>query len=160
MIFNTLNFVFFVGIKKYTAIMPIRIYNIESPRESILLIGQNYEYLKTEKLLGSCDKIFQGWLDPHKGCYFPIEKIRDFATERNLPLMKAVKIFFKEKPEELEKRKTSLMEWDRKNERLFRIVYGIAARHRVYIRWHGFTAKNNPVVGISTNGLLFAHYLF
>ncbi len=81
----------------------------------------------TERLYKACQKIMYCWLYKYKGCYIP----------ENRPYPPFIKMWLKEHPEEKRKMELSRKEWEAKRDKQFRIVYGIAKKHHIYMEWCG-----------------------
>ena len=78
-------------------------------------------------LLGACHKVYEGWLHQYKGCYLP-------NYPKSVTSMSAYIKWLKENPDEQEKIKASRAEWKREYDRQFRIIFGIAKRHGLYLK--------------------------
>lgn len=121
----------------------------------------NYEAINPEALFGkdaqrmlnACDKAKRNWIHPYDGCYranYPgiteLKKIlvipegSSFGTECKAFL----KQWYAEHPEEEAKEKASRKEWENQRDKQFKIIFGIAKRHGLYIKWHG---NSNPCCG-------------
>ena len=101
------------------------------------------------RLLKACDKVFHNWLPngKYEGCYRSpsrptldeISKTIDTSTGDNIATTckAAIATWEVENPEEAEKEKRSRQEWEAQRDKQFRIIYGIALRHNLYMHWHG-----------------------
>ena len=96
------------------------------------------------KLFSACRKILDNHLHPYEGCYCShpsaselrrtlfIPQGSNFATVRKSFL----KQWYIDHPDEAQKMEASRKEWEEQRTRQFLIVYGIAKRHGLHLRWH------------------------
>lgn len=100
-------------------------------------------------LLTACRIAFRNWLpsDKSKNCYLSpyrptlndirrtinISKGNDFITAYRAAMSEWEANY----PEEAAKEQLSLKKWENNRDRQFRIIYGIARRHGLYLYWHG-----------------------
>lgn len=106
-----------------------------------------------DRLLKACAKIFENSLYPYEGCYKSLfrptlREVRALAiTEgKNLALVyrDMVKAWEEENPEEIAKERLSREEWENNYQKQFRIIFGIAKKHRLHLEWHG---EDSPSFG-------------
>ena len=109
-----------------------------------------------KRLLEACDKAFHNWLpsSAYKECYRSpsrptlgdARKIHD--SSKGEPLGATYKSLVTEwetsHPEEVAKEQLSRKEWEANRDKQFRIIYGIARRHGLYLDWHGNNAPYFP----------------
>lgn len=91
-----------------------------------------------------CKKILHHSLRPYEGCkranYQEVKAIREELIangETTGLLRKAYDIWMERNPEKAEAIQESHREWEAERDRQFRILYGIAKRHGVYLKWYG-----------------------
>lgn len=99
-----------------------------------------------KRLEKACDNIMDNWLYKYKGCYranYPslseVWKTTDIPKGSSLAKVwkQAIKDWYEDHPGEKEKVENSRREWEENRDRQFRIVYGIAKRHGLYLDWCG-----------------------
>ena len=101
----------------------------------------------SEKLLNACYQVYQDWLYPYAGCYHSPSR-PTFSDARALTnvlkdesvgsILKSLIFEWKEDhPEEFAKEQHSRKEWEENHDKQFRIIYGIAKRHGLYLEWLG-----------------------
>ena len=116
----------------FYSIVPIKYANarrIKMGRE-IVIVNNNNERIPVKELFGkdsarlvrACCNIMENWLYPYKNCYLPA----------NRPALPYLKEWYKEHPDEKEKRDSSRKDWEAQRDKQFRIVYGIAKHHLLY----------------------------
>ena len=99
------------------------------------------------KLFEACKIVMENWLHPYADCYranYPnMSEIRkEVGTDNFAAKFKAfMKQWYAQNPDEALKEISSRKEWEENRDKQFRIIYGIAKRHRLYLKWHG----NNDV---------------
>ena len=106
-----------------------------------------------EHISNACRKVMHDWLYPYDGCYyanhpkiFELSKIlsipdgSNFITEYKAFLEK----WYEKNPDEKAKEEQSRKDWEERRDKQFRIIYGIARRHGLYLKWHG---NSNPCCG-------------
>lgn len=97
----------------------------------------------SERFIRACCKVMENWLHPYKDCYVP----------KNKPALPYLKEWYKEHPDEKEKRDSSRKDWEAQRDKQFRIVYGIANHHHLYMKWCGYgTVSCGDKWVISKNG--------
>lgn len=100
-----------------------------------------------KRLLKACDTVFKNWLTSgqYEGCYRArsrptLEDVRKNVSKVD-NIMDAYKAAMAEwetaNPEEVAKEQASRNEWEKKRDKQFRIIYGIARRHGLYLEWYG-----------------------
>ena len=99
------------------------------------------------KLLYACERVYKNWLYPYEGCYraegrpssvelherIIVPKGSTFAREAR----KAIYQWYEEHPDEKAKEMASKKRWEAERDKQFRIIYGVAKRHRLHIDWYG-----------------------
>ena len=129
--------------------------------EFIGIVDSHGNEIKLETLFGkdasklskACKNVFNNWLHPYRGCYHPdcpdayalykelvIPEGSNFMTEYKAFMMK----WYSEHPEEAQKEADSRKEWETKLKKQFRVVYDIAKRRGLYLKWYG---RCNPCCG-------------
>lgn len=108
---------------------------------------------EVEKLNFSCNKIMKNWLHKYDGCYISPYKPK-LRQVRNLPIPEGETLISEYKkllekwylmyPEEAKKEESSKKSWEFQHDHQFKVVFGIAARHHIYIKWCG---NGNPSFG-------------
>ena len=113
---------------------------------------------EVKKLNISCNTIMKNWLHEYEGCYVSPYKPK-FSTFKKLNISnsndfgggsvaseykKFLKHWYLNHPEEKEKEDESKKLWESQRDHQFNVVFGIAARHHIYIKWCG---KCNPSLG-------------
>ncbi len=104
-------------------------------REIVIVDNHNSERIPVKELFGkdsarlvrACCNVMENWLHPYKDCYIP----------ENKPALPFLKEWYKEHPDEKVKRDSSRKDWETQRDKQFRIVYGIAKHHHLYMRWCG-----------------------
>ena len=71
------------------------------------------------------------------GCIKPVRKLCIAGFINTRPYPPFIKMWLKEHPEEKRKMELSRKEWEAKRDKQFRIVYGIAKKHHIYMEWCG-----------------------
>ena len=104
------------------------------------------------RLLEACNKAFHNWLSSgeYEGCYHSpsrptlrdIRKIHDSSKGETLfaTYESVMTEWETANPEEVAKEQLSRKEWEENRDRQFRIIYGIARRHGLYLDWHGHSS--------------------
>lgn len=117
--------------------------------------------IKLESLFGKdakqisdvCRNVMHNWLYPYDGCYRAdrpkLSELRrslfipdgsNFITEYKAFLIG----WYENNPDEKAKEEQSRKEWEKRRDKQFRVIYGIARRHGLYLKWHG---NSNPCCG-------------
>lgn len=101
----------------------------------------------TQRLFDACNKVMHDWLYKYDGCYIPsgrptlFELFKTVSSSDRTARMTVCKSIQEEwnlsHPEDREKEINSRKEWERNHDKQFRIIYGIAKRHVLYLEWHG-----------------------
>ena len=91
----------------------------------------------TQLLLEACEKAMNNWLYPYADCYSAIRKFRESSFWKGVGLCKAYKDFLDANPVESQKVEASRRKWEEQCAKQFRIIFGVAKRHGMYIHWHG-----------------------
>lgn len=97
----------------------------------------------SKRLLAACDATFKNWLRPFDCCYRSpsrpyLNAIRKDCTGDVAKTYKAAIAEWEEShPEEAAKERLSRKDWEAQRDKQFRIIYGIARRHGLYLEWHG-----------------------
>lgn len=101
----------------------------------------------SERLLNACYQVFQNWLYPHAGCYHSPSHPRWSDAQSLAKVLKdeSVGSVFKsliaewkeDHPDEFAKEQLSRKVWEANRDKQFRIIYGIAKRHGLYLEWLG-----------------------
>lgn len=102
------------------------------------LDAEKYFGKDTAILFECCSKILENALKNFKGCKsYNWEDIRKIRQERKVGAKEAIEIYRDENPEKVKRVEESQKRWKEENERLFKIVYGIARRHHIFLDWLG-----------------------
>lgn len=106
-----------------------------------------------EKISEACINVMKNWLYPYKGCYQtkrPLlqEFLKNFAPMDKANIVIEYKEFiakwYADNPDEAKKEEDSSKEWEKHRNEQFRIIYGIAKKHKMFLKWCG---NNNPRYG-------------
>ena len=99
-----------------------------------ILVGKD-----VKKLTTACENIMHNWLYRYDGCYFSPSRPRPsrFRRQEGVSFRELTEIWMEENPDEVEKEKESRGKWEQNRDRQFKIVYGIAKRHGLYLEWCG-----------------------
>ena len=109
-----------------------------------------------KRLLAACNIAFHNWLPSgrYEGCYCSPSRptLSDFRETFDISKGGSLIAAFKAKmaawesdnPEEVAKEQLSRKKWEDNCDKQFRIIYGIAKRHGLYIKWHG---NSSPCCG-------------
>ena len=99
---------------------------------------------EADRMHDVCEIILRNALRPYEGCLHPnYDEVKAIKADlvasgvANHSLRDAYDIWMECHPEEAEEIKASRKAWEEERDRQFRIVYGIAKRHNVYLKWHG-----------------------
>jgi len=119
-----------------------RILNLktQTPIEPTELFG-----MSAKRLMAACNKVMDYELHPYAGCYRAPNRPRahDIYLNRNpnetfgSQLKAAMTKWRDENPEEFAKEEASRKEWEFEREKQFRIIFGIAKRKGLYMKWYG-----------------------
>ena len=99
-----------------------------------------------KRLLKACDRAFRNWLPSgDRDCYRSPSRpnVRDILAtvsgrDQFMAAYKAAMAAWADSnPEEAAKEQRSRKEWEENRDKQFRIIYGIAHRHGLYLRWYG-----------------------
>ena len=128
----------------------------DSPIDPAEIFGKD-----TSRIIKAFDKVLDHWLYPHQGCYrspyrptcekvrkeinLSKENIESIAIEILIDAIDLLAAYMAANdaweatnPEEVAKEQLSRMEWESNRDRQFRIIYGIAQRHGLFLEWHGY----------------------
>lgn len=119
-----------------------RIVNLQTqtPMEPTELFG-----MSAKRLMTACNKVMDYALRPYDGCYRAPNRpsVKDLYIERNMDenfgsqLKATMAKWREENPEEFAKEEASRKEWEFEREKQFRIIFGIAKRKGLYLKWYG-----------------------
>lgn len=125
----------------YPCIINVDTFTLVNPAE---IFGKD-----ANRLLKACNSAFHNWLPSGKyeGCYRSPSRptLRDVRETINISkgdsliaAYKAAMVAWESaNPEEVAKEHLSRKEWEDNRDKQFRIIYGIARRHGLYLDWHG-----------------------
>ena len=124
--------------------MPISIMNLDRNERlnPVSLFGEK----DARKFVLACEQVMHDWLYPYEGCYraskphytipeLKAQKPADMSVAQYYKQLNAQ--WYAEHPGEEEKEVASKKEWERKNSRAFKAIFGVAKRHGLYIKWFG-----------------------
>ena len=94
------------------------------------------------RLYNACQIVMRASFRKYEGCYFSpyrpgMRTLRATADRTGKTLIEVNKEWEMRNPLEVEKENKSRKEWDENVARQFRVIYGIAKRHHVFLRWEG-----------------------
>ena len=94
---------------------------------------------ETKKLYDSCVVVMRSAFMAYDGCYrSPLRpnfaKMKEIAAMEGKTFFEVLKEWEQKNPEEIKKEDESRKEWQDNVDKHFRIIYGIAKRHHVYLR--------------------------
>lgn len=99
---------------------------------------------ETQRLYKACRLIMDYDLHPYRGCKSPdyaeirvIKAELEAAGAADSTLRAARDLWLERNPTKAAEIAESHRQWEAERDRLFRVVYGIAKRHGVFLDWHG-----------------------
>ena len=101
---------------------------------------------EAKQLLEACNMVCQNWLYKYEGCYRSpsrpsLREVLDTTMSTPRGVLATYKAIVAEweaaNPEEAQREKLSRKEWEEKRDKQFRVIYGIARRHGLYLEWYG-----------------------
>ncbi|MCI8621014.1 MAG: hypothetical protein HFJ50_04535 [Clostridia bacterium] len=108
---------------------------------------------ETKDLSKACRKVMVNWLYPYADCYISkrptlSEFLKNTTTDdrksKIAEYRALVEQWYLEHPEEREKEEESHKNWEMRRNKQFSIIYGIAKRHHLFVKWNG---NGNPRCG-------------
>lgn len=92
-----------------------------------------------QKLTVACEKIMHNWIYRYEGCYLSPTRPRPSRVwgQEGVSFRELTEIWKAENPEEVRKEQESRKKWEENRDKQFRVVYGIAKRHGLYLEWCG-----------------------
>lgn len=112
------------------------------PRETIP--AEEIFGTEADRMHEVCKKVLHHALHPYEGCKTPnyaeikaikAELVANGAADTSLRAARS--IWLKRNPAEAEEIEASHRAWEAERDRQFRIAFGIAKRHNLYLKWHG-----------------------
>ena len=123
----------------YPYIINVETFTIVDPAE---IFGKD-----ANRLLEACNRAFHNWLRKYEGCYRSPSRPTLGDVRKTLNISNGDSFFAAYKaamtawesanPKEVAKEHLSRKEWEEIRDKQFRIIYGIARRHGLYLEWHG-----------------------
>lgn len=121
------------------------------------LFGKDAKTLAT-----ACYSIMQNWMYPYQGCYSNHPSVFEILQGIRVPegstFLREYKSYlekwYEAHPAEKEKEITSRREWELQRDNHFRVAYGIARRHGLYLKWGG----NNKTVRGGEHWVVYRNY--